>query len=182
MSSSYHDGGGEPYNEGTASRGGAFPGVGEHDDPSGAHQTGTSQPYETSQFPVGGPQGYQGGQPGYQQYSQQPGYPQHPGQQGHQGGSGGLQGLFHGGPLSSSGNRRSVRSSFKTTEFWAYIIAVIALLIAAAVTDQGSDNQGFGAHDAWKYVTWLTIGYMVSRGLTKFGGHERDSDHDHGDR
>jgi hypothetical protein len=75
-----------------------------------------------------------------------------------------------------------VRTTFKTTEFWVLIVVSIALLIGAAVTDQGADNQGFGAHDAWKYVTWLAIAYIISRGLTKFAGHERGRSGDHGDR
>jgi hypothetical protein len=72
----------------------------------------------------------------------------------------------------------NIRSTFKTTEFWILVVVSIALLIAAAVTDHGDDNQGFGAAQAWKYVTALSAAYIVSRGLTKFGGHERD-DHDH---
>jgi hypothetical protein len=35
--------------------------------------------------------------------------------------------------------------------------------IAAAVTDNGDDGQGFGARTAWLYVTLLSIGYMISR-------------------
>ncbi len=35
------------------------------------------------------------------------------------------------------------------------------------------DGQGFGAASAWLYVTLLTIGYMVSRGLAKSGSRER---------
>ncbi len=109
---------------------------------------------------------FQGGQqwtgPQYQQ-----GQYQGQGQQ-HQG----LQGMLQGG-----GNKaKNIRSTFKTTEFWVLVIVSIALLIAAAATDQGSDNQAFSAHDAWKYVTWLSIAYIISRGLTKFGGHERDDD------
>ena len=33
-------------------------------------------------------------------------------------------------------------------------------------------GQGFGAESAWKYVTWLTIGYMVARGIAKSGSRE----------
>jgi hypothetical protein len=58
------------------------------------------------------------------------------------------------------------KASFKTTEMVAYVVVAIAVLIAAAVADKGSD---FGAQEAWKYVTFLTIGYMVSRGLAKSG-------------
>ncbi len=72
----------------------------------------------------------------------------------------------------------NVKSSFKTTEFWVFVVVSLLLLIAAAVTDQGVDEQSFGAHEAWKFVTWLAIAYIVSRGLTKFAGHE-DGDHHH---
>ena len=47
-------------------------------------------------------------------------------------------------------------------------------LIAAAVTDNGNDGQGFSADHAWFYVTLLTIGYMVSRGLAKTGSYAKD--------
>jgi hypothetical protein len=47
------------------------------------------------------------------------------------------------------------------------------VLIAAAVTDNGDDGQGFGARCAWLYVTLLSIGYMISRGLAKAGSHRR---------
>ncbi|MCW2847465.1 MAG: hypothetical protein JWR90_1439 [Marmoricola sp.] len=61
------------------------------------------------------------------------------------------------------------KASFKTTELIAYVAAVIAVLIASAVVDKGSD---FGAQEAWKYVTFLTIGYMISRGLAKSGSRD----------
>jgi hypothetical protein len=135
-------------------------------------------PYTQGQgMPVGNdggayPPGYQGGMqqgPGATQYQQMPhqGMAQRPWDQGG-------QGMFQGS--SSQSRRRSVqvRSTFKTTEFWAYVVCAVAILIAAAVSD-GDENSGFGAHDAWFFVTLLTIGYMLSRGLTKFGGHERDS-------
>jgi hypothetical protein len=72
------------------------------------------------------------------------------------------------------------KASFKTTELVAYVVVAIAVLIAAAVVDKGSD---FGAQEAWKYVTFLTIGYMVSRGLAKSGSRnfyddDADSGHD----
>jgi hypothetical protein len=50
------------------------------------------------------------------------------------------------------------------------------VLIASAVVDQGDDGQGFGASTAWWYVTILTVGYMVSRGLAKAGSYEKDED------
>jgi hypothetical protein len=60
------------------------------------------------------------------------------------------------------------KAAFKTTEFFAFLAAVAAVLIAAAVIDN-SDSGGFGARQAWLYVTVLTVGYMVSRGLAKSG-------------
>jgi hypothetical protein len=65
------------------------------------------------------------------------------------------------------------KSAFKTTELIVYVLAVIAVLVASLVTDSGDDNQAFGARSAWLYVTLLTIGYMISRGLAKSGSRER---------
>jgi hypothetical protein len=53
--------------------------------------------------------------------------------------------------------------SLKTTEFWAMVAAVAAILIAAAVSDTLGDVR------AWTLVAAVVIGYMVSRGLAKSG-------------
>ena len=50
----------------------------------------------------------------------------------------------------------------------AYVAVVVGVLIAAAVVDQ-ADAGGLGAKQAWLYVTILTVGYMVDRGLAKSG-------------
>ena len=68
------------------------------------------------------------------------------------------------------------KAAFKTTELVVYVLAVLGVLIASAMVDKNEDGQGFGAESAWKYVTWLTIGYMVARGLAKAGSYERDTD------
>ncbi len=60
------------------------------------------------------------------------------------------------------------KSSYKTTELIAYVAAVLGVLIASAVVDVSD----FGAQEAWFYVTLLTIGYMVSRGLAKSGSRD----------
>jgi hypothetical protein len=65
------------------------------------------------------------------------------------------------------------KSAFKTTELIVFAVSVLGVLIAAAVTDNGDDGQGFGARSAWLYVTLLSIGYMISRGLAKAGSRER---------
>jgi hypothetical protein len=71
------------------------------------------------------------------------------------------------------------KAAFKTTEFIAYVVILIAMFIASAVVDNGDDGQGFGASSVWLYATLLTIGYMISRGLAKSGSREHyDADHD----
>ena len=56
------------------------------------------------------------------------------------------------------------KAAFKTTELIVYALAVAGVLIASALVD-----NNFGADPAWRYVTYLTIGYMISRGLAKSG-------------
>ncbi len=68
------------------------------------------------------------------------------------------------------------KASYKTTEFIAYVVAVLGVLIASALVDENEDGQGFGADRAWLYVTLLTVGYLVSRGLAKSGSRERFDD------
>jgi hypothetical protein len=65
------------------------------------------------------------------------------------------------------------KAAFKTTELIVFVLSVVGLLIAALVTDSGDDGQGFDARQAWFYVTLLSIGYMISRGLAKAGSRER---------
>ncbi|ADB30616.1 hypothetical protein Kfla_1518 [Kribbella flavida DSM 17836] len=62
------------------------------------------------------------------------------------------------------------KAAYKTTELIAYVAAVLGVLIAAAVVGEDSEGRdGFGADHAWLYVTLLTIGYLISRGLAKSG-------------
>ena len=70
------------------------------------------------------------------------------------------------------------KAAFKTTELMAFVGMVIAVLIAAAIVDE-SDAGGMGAKQAWLYVTILTVGYMVSRGLAKSGSRDPYTDDDH---
>lgn len=74
------------------------------------------------------------------------------------------------------------KAAFKTTELLAYVAAVVGVLVASAVSDDGT---GFGPKEAWFLVSILTIGYLVSRGLAKSGSrdfYDRGTDHgDHGD-
>ncbi len=55
------------------------------------------------------------------------------------------------------------KASFKTTELIVYALASALVLIAGLIVD------GFNATETWRYFTYLSIGYMVSRGLAKAG-------------
>ena len=65
------------------------------------------------------------------------------------------------------------KSAFKTTELIVFVLAVLGVLIAAAVTNQNEGEAGFDAQHAWLYVSLLTVGYMISRGLAKSGSNGR---------
>jgi hypothetical protein len=58
------------------------------------------------------------------------------------------------------------KASTKTSEFFVYVIAAAAILIASLVVD------GFNATEGWMFFTFLSIGYMISRGLAKSGSRE----------
>ena len=65
------------------------------------------------------------------------------------------------------------KPSFLTTEFYAMIAGIVALLVAA----QQADN--LDAPLAWTLVAAIAIGYIISRGIAKAGSAYRDHDHDH---
>jgi F0F1-type ATP synthase assembly protein I len=69
---------------------------------------------------------------------------------------------------SDTGLERSTetKSAYKTTEFIIYLVAAALILIAGFVVD------GFNATETWRFFTFLTIGYMISRGLAKAGSRD----------
>ena len=68
------------------------------------------------------------------------------------------------------------KAAFKTTEFVVYLVAVAGVLLASnLVGDADGRGDVFLADKAWFYVTLLTIGYMVSRGLAKSGSRNRNA-------
>ena len=99
-----------------------------------------------------------------------------------------------GGDLATSRPRvgRTVRrlttetkQAFKTSEFWAMVGLVTAILVSAAVIKGGDDGTDqFIARHAWLYVSILGAGYFISRGLGKSGSREpyTDDASDSGDR
>jgi hypothetical protein len=81
----------------------------------------------------------------------------------------------------TAGNRVETRrstetkASTKTTEFFAYVAMVIATVVTALVVGDGDGEDGidmFNAHQGMELITFLTIGYMVARGLAKSGSRE----------
>jgi hypothetical protein len=66
------------------------------------------------------------------------------------------------------------KPSFKTTEFFVFLAAVAAVVVTAVMVngDAGTADP-FNAEQALRYITFLTIGYMISRGLAKAGSRRR---------
>ncbi len=62
------------------------------------------------------------------------------------------------------------KPSFLTTEFYAMIGVIVAVLVAA----QQASN--FDAPLAWTLTAAVAVGYIVSRGLAKSGSSYRDRD------
>jgi hypothetical protein len=84
------------------------------------------------------------------------------------------------GPRTSNGMGGTARrlstetkSFFKTSEFVAYVVTFVGILIAANVIEKAEGGRDFFTADkAWLYITILTVGYMISRGFAKSGSRE----------
>ena len=72
------------------------------------------------------------------------------------------------------------RPARKTTELIAYVATVLAVAITAFVVGDDGDNTAdpFSAEQALRYITFLTIGYMIARGLAKSGSRANTRDND----
>ena len=74
------------------------------------------------------------------------------------------------------------KAAYKTTEFLTYVVVFAGILLASFLVRTGQDGQRvdyFRADKAWWYLTLLTIGYMIARGLAKSGSREPYDDHSH---
>jgi len=60
---------------------------------------------------------------------------------------------------------RETKPSFMTTEFWAMLIGVVAVVVIY----NASDEPSFTLWRAATLATALAIGYMISRGMAKSG-------------
>jgi hypothetical protein len=77
---------------------------------------------------------------------------------------------FDGASVTGRSRLADTKPAVKTTAFVVYVLAVVGVLLASTLVGD-SDGRGdvFLADQAWLYVTLLTIGYMISRGLAKAG-------------
>ena len=70
------------------------------------------------------------------------------------------------------------KQAFKTTEFWAMLGIIVAILVSAAAI-KGGDTGGtdeFIARQAWLYVAIVAAAYLISRGLAKAGSSDPYTD------
>ena len=87
-----------------------------------------------------------------------------------------------GGGIGSTMQRLATetKAAIKTTEFYAFVVVLIGILIAGnAIEIKEGGTDYFTADKVWLYITILTVGYMISRGLAKSGS--RDPYTDDGD-
>lgn len=82
----------------------------------------------------------------------------------------------HSNNNSTTVRRVETKPAYKTTEFYAWIVVSLAILVASAMVDNGEDGQGFGADHAWQYVAFVTVAYILSRGIAKAGTRGRARD------
>ena len=63
----------------------------------------------------------------------------------------------------ATGSHDETKWALLTTEFWAMLGLILAVLIAAAVSDSLNDVR------AWTLVAVIGTGYILSRGIAKAG-------------
>ena len=80
-----------------------------------------------------------------------------------------------GGGLGRAASRLATetKQAFKTTEFWAMVGLVVAILIAGNSIESAEGGPDiFAADKVWLYITILGSAYMISRGLAKSGSRD----------
>ena len=60
----------------------------------------------------------------------------------------------------------------KTTELWIALAAIAGLLIATY-----ADSDSLNRVDGWRFVTFVVVAYLVSRGLAKVATADRFDRH-----
>jgi hypothetical protein len=72
----------------------------------------------------------------------------------------------------TAGRFTEAKNGFKTTEFFAMLALVVAVLIAA----YADSNDSLGHQQGWLYASIVAAAYIVSRGLAKLGVREPEND------
>jgi hypothetical protein len=67
---------------------------------------------------------------------------------------------------------RETKPSFATTEFWAMLVGIAAIVVVY----NASRDASFDLWRASLLATVLAVGYMVSRGLAKSGSRDAHTD------
>lgn len=74
------------------------------------------------------------------------------------------------GAYQASARGDETKPSVRSTEFYIYLAAVGAVLLGSYLVGKDSaGNDVFRADKAWWFISLLTIGYLISRGLAKAG-------------
>jgi hypothetical protein len=99
----------------------------------------------------------------------------------------GAVGTGRAGGIRGAGRRLTTETKtfFKTSEWWAYVVVLVGILIAGnSIEGEEGGADVFAADKVWLYVTLLTIGYLLSRGIAKSGVREPywDEGDDRGDK
>jgi hypothetical protein len=82
--------------------------------------------------------------------------------------------LQHRGTDHGDQDIKESKAGFKTSEFLVWVLASALVLIAGAVVDQGDGEGAFGMYRAFQIFGWLSVAYIVSRGLAKIGVRHQD--------
>jgi hypothetical protein len=69
----------------------------------------------------------------------------------------------------ATGAHDETKWALLTTEFWAMVLLVAAILVASAISDSLDDVR------AWTLVAIVGTGYILSRGVAKAGTDHRPS-------
>ena len=71
------------------------------------------------------------------------------------------------GPARVESHSTETRRSVVTSEFWAFLVACAAILVAAYT------DEAFDVDHAWTLVAGVTAAYLLSRGIAKAGSREQ---------
>ncbi len=66
------------------------------------------------------------------------------------------------------------QAAYITIDMILYALVVLGIFVTSAIVDENGRGPGFSAAQAWYYVTLLTVGFFVSRGLARISARRDD--------